>query len=399
MTHRSLYAAFDRYPAPKGAATHIRHAAATLFDVCGGGLLYTLGDRELPARQSEAGGVEIRRCVAAAAEPNLLRRTEVFAAGLDRLLDADAATLELCQFRDPWSGLPILTHPLRRCPTVYEVNGLPSVELPARFPLLGRDLVRRLRETERFCWERADLVVTPGRTLAANLVALGVDAGKIAVVPNGADLRPLQARHPGAPRRYVTYVGALQPWQGVDTALRAFARILDLDAHLVIVTAARHREAGPLRRLARRLGVDSRTRWHHRVDQESVAAWLQHAELSLAPLADCGRNVAQGCAPLKVVESLAAGTPVVASDLPVVREVVVDGVHGRLVPPDRPSALARAVRVLLEDPPLLSRMSEACRERVAAGLTWGHTDEEHRRLLEGLRAAPAGGRRPAYFCR
>lgn len=371
---RSLYAAFDRYPAPKGAATHIARAAGTLFDVCGGGLLYVLGDDDLPAAQEEVHGgnpVRIERCEAARSEVNLLRRAEVFGAGVDAVLDRHGATLELVQFRDPWGGVPALTHPRRRCPAVYEVNGLPSVELPVRFPGLAAATIARLEALEDFCLERADVVLTPGHTIASNLVTRGVEPSKITVVPNGADVSPPQQRPADAPERYVVYVGALQPWQGVDVALRAMARLEDVPVDLVVVTSARRRHAGALRRLARRLGIAEAVRWVHRIPHSEVAVWLEHAEASLAPLTDSARNVAQGCAPLKIVESLAAGTPVVASDLPVVREVVEDGLCGRLVPPDRPATLARAVRMLVEDPATATRMGRAARDHVvAAGLTW-----------------------------
>jgi len=104
-----------------------------------------------------------------------------------------------------------------------------------------------------------------------------------------------------------------------------------------------------------------------------VAAWLAHAELSVAPLSDCARNVDQGCCPLKVLESMAAGTAVIASDLAVTRELVIEGEHGRLVPPDRPAELARAVRVALEHPERTAAQGAAAQAHVRQSLTWQHS--------------------------
>ena len=78
----------------------------------------------------------------------------------------------------------------------------------------------------------------------------------------------------------------------------------------------------------------------------------------------------QGCAPLKILESMAAGVPVVASDLPPARELITDRVNGRLVAPDRPGELARAVRVLLDQPEEVERLGEHAREHIATHLTW-----------------------------
>jgi glycosyltransferase involved in cell wall biosynthesis len=75
--------------------------------------------------------------------------------------------------------------------------------------------------------------------------------------------------------------------------------------------------------------------------------------------------------------------PVVASDLPAVRELVEDGVHGRLVAPDRPGELARAIRVLLDFPERRAQMGRAAQARVAAGLTWRQSTDR----LRGLYAA------------
>lgn len=165
----------------------------------------------------------------------------------------------------------------------------------------------------------------------------GVPAPKIAVVPNGADPVPPLPRPFEAPDAYLIYFGALQPWQGVGTLLRAFARLADLsELRLVVCGSARSRHARAAERLAEKLGVGSRLLWRWELPASELEPWLSNALLSVAPLRACARNVEQGCAPLKVLESLAAGVPVVASDLPPVREIVTDGVEGRSSPPTAP---------------------------------------------------------------
>jgi glycosyltransferase involved in cell wall biosynthesis len=213
-------------------------------------------------------------------------------------------------------------------------------------------------------------VITPSRVTANQIAARGVQAQ---VIRNGAELRPPSPRPAGAPERYLLYFGALQPWQGVDTALRALAR---LDEELVICASVHQRKAKPYRKLAEKLGVEQRVHWHFALPEDELAGWREHALLSLAPLRDCSRNAVQGCAPLKILESMAAGVPVVASDLPAVRELLADGVHGKLVAPDRPGELARAIRVLLDFPERRAAMGRAARRDVN---TW---DDSLARLRE-----------------
>jgi glycosyltransferase involved in cell wall biosynthesis len=144
------------------------------------------------------------------------------------------------------------------------------------------------------------------------------------------------------------------------------------------------RRAKPHRKLAERLEVADRVRWHFALPEDELASWREHALLSLAPLRDCSRNAVQGCAPLKILESMAAGVPVVASDLPAARELIVDGEHGRLVAPDRPGELARAIRVLLDCPERRAEMGAQSRARVAAELSWSSSVAQLGALYKAL---------------
>ena len=382
---RALYAAFDRFPTRKGASTHIARFAPALFAEYGGGLLYVVGDGLLPLHQVED-DVEVVRF--SAPHPNFLDRAVAFGEHLARLLDEAGDGLEVAHFRDPWSGVPILERP-RRYATVFEVNALPSVELPDAFPSIAPRTLAKVRAAEDFCLEAADRVVTPSRTTRDFLVRRGVPPGKVVVVPNGADAVPPRPRPFEAPERYLLYFGALQPWQGIDTLFRAFARLADLDElRLVVCGSARSRPARAAERLAERLGLGERVVWRWELPPAELEPWLSNAYVSVAPLRAGARNVEQGCAPLKLLESLAAGVPVVASDLPPVREIVTDGVDGRLVAPDRPAELARALRVLLHVPALREEMAAAARRR-AATLSWDRSIDLLRNVYRSLRPSAA----------
>ena len=368
--HRALYAAFDRFPSRKGAAVHIDRFARALFTHAGGGLLYVLGGPGLPTRQIEADdSIEILRFDRHI--PNYLQRALAFSARLSDLLDHAGSALEICHFRDPWSGVPIVSRP-RGYAAVYEVNGLPSIELPFAFPGVAAETLRKVRADEARCWTEADVVVVPAETIRATLVRLGCPAAKISVVPNGADPAPPgTARPDGAPAHYLLYFGALQPWQGIGTLLRAFARLADYpDLRLVICAARESREQRRQQALADRLGLGERVLWRFSLAPDQLAPWREHALLSVAPLTECARNLEQGCAPLKILESMAAGVPVVASDLPSVREIISDGADGRLIPPDRPAELARAIRLLIDYPEERAALGRAARATIEARFTW-----------------------------
>lgn len=367
--HCSLYAAFDRFPSRKGAAIHIDRFARALFGMAGGGLLYVLGGDDLPAQQVE-GDVEIVRFSTPIA--NFLERTVAFGERLEALLDEAQDGLRLVHFRDPWSGVPILSRP-HHYATVYEVNALPSIELPYTYPSAAPSTLAKIEHLEQIALDGADAIVTPSATIARHLLSRGVPAAKVTVIPNGADVPDAVARPNDAPADYILYFGALQQWQGIETLLRAFDRVRDLESlHLVICSSHDLRYVKGYTRLAERLGIADRILWHSALTTNDLQPWLQHAMASLAPLSDCGRNVVQGCSPLKIVESMAAGVPVIASDLPVVRELITDRSEGLLVPADRPAELARAIRILFEYPDLRRVLGARGRERLRQSLTWSH---------------------------
>ena len=381
LEHHALYASFDRFPTAKGAATRISHVAPTLFEHFDGGVLYVLGDPELPIYQRED-TIEILRF--SHQIPNFIERVLGYRERLHRLLQSQSA-LRLCHFRDPWSGIPLIHHSGGRYRTVYEINGLPSIELAQAYPDLAPRTLEKIRAEEEQCWSAADAVITPSHTLRANLIGLGVPAEKIQVVPNGAHLPDTTPPPPAeAAPRYLLYFGALQGWQGVDVLLKAFSLLRDLEPlELVICSSRRPRFSKALQRLTRRLEIDERVRWLHRLPKAELAPWLTHAALTVAPLTECPRNLEQGCCPLKILESMAVGVPVVASDLPVTRELLSDEC-GTLVRPDRPSELARALRILLEHPAEIEQLGTRARHRVACDFSWQKSLAPLRELYRNL---------------
>lgn len=397
---RSVYAAFDRYPSAKGAATHIEHAVAALFShaEANPGALWVLdpGD-EKSDRGTEETRVSPRpdgQCFAVDARaPRLLERAEIFAASLSEWLGQQPEkTLTIGQFRDPWGGVPMIASG-KFSRLVYEVNGLPSIEMPYRYPHLVEAVLEKMRRHEGRCLKQADVIVTPSRQTLRHLVSeRGVPAKKITVIPNGAEISPPRDRPDDAPEgRYLLYFGALQPWQGIQTLLHAFAQLSDLsDLHLVICSSHKEKQAGPYRRLSGKLGLEGRIAWRHQLPRPELRAWIQHAAVTLAPLTDTPRNTVQGCCPLKILESLAGATPVVASDLPVVRDLVGHFNEGSnqgaraetcgILPvrPERPSEWAIAIRKQLEDPRETGELGRRGRECIRERLTW----ERHRAQLD-----------------
>jgi glycosyltransferase involved in cell wall biosynthesis len=379
----ALYSAFDLFPSRKGAAIHINKFARALFEEMNGGALYVLGNEKLPAHQVE-GNVEILRFTHLI--KNYLQRALAFSDYLSELLDEYENDLKICHFRDVWSGVAILRKN-RKYKTVFEANGFPSIELPFAYQNMSPETLSKLYDMEKFCLENSDIIITPSHSIKKRVLSYGISDEKVTVIPNGAEIPPKTKKPNDAPPRYIIYFGAVQAWQGVDILLKAFARLADLDdLYLVICSSNHSRRSKLLRKLAEKLEIDERIIWHFGLSEEELAPWLAHAELSVAPLTECSRNIEQGCAPLKILESMAASVPVIASDLPSVREIMSDKIHGRLIHADRPGELARVIRVLLQYPEVLRKMGENAQGKIENDFLWKRSlcklKEVYSQLLE-----------------
>ncbi|MEO1652787.1 MAG: glycosyltransferase family 4 protein [Bacteroidota bacterium] len=372
---QALYAAFDVYPTAKGASTHIYHFAQALFEWKEKGWLHVLGSPKLPLYQQEKDWVITRFYEDIS---NFLLRTRAYGNHLYALLKG--TSLEMAHFRDPWSGFPILHYQevSSAFPCIYEVNGLPSIELPYRYPRVSPQTLKKIEEMEQFCLNRASAIICPSASIRDHLIRRGCPAQKIKVIYNGADVPETLERPEEAPGQYLLYFGALQSWQGVDSLLKSLPYLSDFeDLKLVICVSNRPKFSRPLVKLAEKLGLSERIIWKYQLPKKELYNWVHFAQLTLAPLRECSRNLEQGCCPLKILESLALATPVIAANIPAVREIMgEEDQFGLLVRPDRPAEMARSIRLMLENPKARKEMGIRGKQHIQEHFLWENKKKE-----------------------
>jgi glycosyltransferase involved in cell wall biosynthesis len=194
----------------------------------------------------------------------------------------------------------------------------------------------------------------------AHLVYHGLDRRLFAPPPVVGSRR--DGSDPADPVRLLS-VGRLHPKKGFDILLRALAR---LRRHAVLTLVGYGAEERRLRELAEALGLGDRVRWAGQLDQRAVLARYRESDLFVLASRIAGDGDRDGL-PNVVVEALSQGLPVVASRVSALPEIVEDGLHGRLVPPEDPAALAAALDALIRDPALRQEMGAAGLRRVAEG--------------------------------
>jgi phosphatidyl-myo-inositol alpha-mannosyltransferase len=175
------------------------------------------------------------------------------------------------------------------------------------------------------------------------------------IVPNGVDVGAFA--HPGRPIEglpagpKILWANRLDPQKGFEIMLRAFERVASevVGAHLLVAGDGRDRA------LLRSLPADLRSRILRlgTVAHGDLPRYHAAADVFVSPA------TGQESFGIVLVEAMAAGVPVVASDIAGYREVIRDGVDGLLVPPGDPNALAAAIRRVLSEPKLAASLSAA----------------------------------------
>lgn len=211
--------------------------------------------------------------------------------------------------------------------------------------------------------------------------------GDVVEISNGVDINLFRPGIGGmavrrdleVPEGYVVilFVGALDQahhFKKVDYLLKSFALLEDEQAILMIVGDG-DLKAG-LVALADDLGISARTRFVGAVPHQCLAQYYSAADLVVLP------SVAPESFGMVLIEAMACGKPVIASQLPGVRIVVHDGQDGLLVQPGDVASLTEKIRLLIKDPKLRKEFGARGRSKVEASYTWPKIAERLERVYE-----------------
>jgi glycosyltransferase involved in cell wall biosynthesis len=284
-----------------------------------------------------------------------------------------------------------------RLPVVYEVRGFWEDTWLSRHAgtrdLKLSDRYRLTRALETHCMKSADLVVTLGEAMRDEILERGVDPDKVIIVPNGVSeefLRPLpddQGKlkaslgiEPG--EHVVGLVSSLVAHEGIGTLLEAVKVLNNRGVRTRALIVGDGPERPALQRQAAALGLDAI--FPGRVPMSQVRAY--HAVLDVFVVPRTPDRVCQLVTPLKPVEAMASGLPVVVSGVKALAEIVNDKVTGLLSPPLDAAALADTLQTVLEDLQLRAELGANAREWVARDRTWAHNAARYREAYQRLGA-------------
>ncbi|PRB72730.1 glycosyltransferase family 4 protein [Arthrobacter sp. MYb213] len=265
-------------------------------------------------------------------------------------------------------------------PWVYEVRGqLADTWLSTRPESAeNSERYKLFREREAYVAKNADYVITLGDQMKENLISVGVEPAKIEILANGIGdeflNEPVErsaARHElglDIDAFYVGTVSSLVPYEGLDTVLRAVAKLHKVNHNLKVLIVGDGTDKENLIRLASELGISNCCEFTGRVPREK--AHVYHAALNLFVVPRKDSAVTRAVTPLKPVEALASRVPVLASDLPALNELIEDGVTGYLVDSSDVDQWATTIDHLMRSPEKVADMGDSGRELVLNTRTW-----------------------------
>ncbi|MEQ8230816.1 MAG: glycosyltransferase, exosortase A system-associated [Gammaproteobacteria bacterium] len=237
---------------------------------------------------------------------------------------------------------------------------------------------RLSRALESHVMRRVDHVFTICEGLRGDIVDRGISADKVTVIPNAVDVEDfpliesrdaaLEAELGLAGCSVLGFVGSFYAYEGLDLAIEALAQLGDEHASVYLLLVGGGPEEERLRRRVAELGLESRVRFTGRVPHGDVRRYYSLFDFALYPRKSM--RLTELVTPLKPLESMALGKPVIASSVGGHRELIEDGVTGHLFAPDSATALAAAVRKALADRAGLDAMRQRGRAFVERERNW-----------------------------
>ncbi|NUT72042.1 glycosyltransferase family 1 protein [Pseudarthrobacter sp. C4D7] len=296
---------------------------------------------------------------------------ELFVARKVNALGADVVVCPM-QTMGTWGrkyGLILTLHDL-----IYYEHPAPPGFLPAPVRLLWR-LYHKAFWPQRLLLDRADTVATISRTTEALMAKYRLTRRPVRIIANA----PQPAQEPRDPAagtdKTIIYMGSFMPYKNVETMVAGMARLPGYTLHLLSrITPERRAEIEAV------VPAGASVMFHNGVTDAEYDGLLHRA----TALVSLSRAEGYG---LPLVEAMAVGTPVVASDIPIFREVGADA--ALYVDPESPTQFADAVRQL-QDNAHWKDMSRRSMAR-AAEFSW---DESARQLVDAAHEVVAKGRRP-----
>ncbi|MFF2445653.1 glycosyltransferase family 4 protein [Neobacillus sp. NPDC058068] len=237
-------------------------------------------------------------------------------------------------------------------PSVYEVRGLwhdTQATKTAGFENSERYLLHE--KYELICCHTADRVVAISQSLREHLINKGIPEEKIYFVPNGVDVKKFKPQLPNTElqkkfdlenKLVIGFIGSVTHYEGLDYLLKALAELKKMAISFSFLLVGDGKALPDLKQLARELQLEAEVIFVGRVPHHEVKDY--YSVIDVFPFPRTKAKVCQLVTPLKPFEAMAMGKLVLVSDIPALREMVIDGETGLVFKAEDVSSLVECLQ-------------------------------------------------------
>lgn len=283
-------------------------------------------------------------------------------------------------------------------PVVYEVRAFWEDAAVDHGTSTENGLRYRLtRALETYALKHADAVTTICEGLRKDIVARGIPADKVTVIPNAVDIdkfqfgatadQQLKDKLGLSGSRLIGFIGSFYAYEGLDVLLRAVPALAARMPDLRVLLVGGGPQDKQLRQLARDLKIEDKVVFTGRVPHEQVNAYYDLLDVLVYPR--LSMRLTDLVTPLKPLEAMAQGRILAASDVGGHLELIADGKTGVLFRADDPDSLADKVGALLESQQKWPALRQAGREYVELERNWPVSVARYKPIYGRLTGAEA----------
>lgn len=280
-------------------------------------------------------------------------------------------------------------------PVVYDVRALwEDAAVDHGTAREGSVRYRISRALDTWAMRRVDFVAPICEPLRREIVARGIAAERVAIVPNAVDRSLLTSGQPEtgeAPLRdrfgikdhiVLGFIGSYYAYEGLDLLLRAAQRLRQSAVNFIVLLVGGGPEEARLKKLVEELDLDGHVRFAGRVHHSEVPRYYSLIDVLVFPRKRM--RLTELVTPLKPLEGMAQLKPVVASDVGGHKELVRDGVTGLLFPADDVAALTSCLARIMADPARRAELAAQGRAFVEAERTWDSVIDRYAEIYQRI---------------
>ncbi len=262
-------------------------------------------------------------------------------------------------------------------PFIYEIRGFWELTASAKEPLFkDSEEFQLAQKMETYLAHQADHVITISRSLYNELLERGVSGDKISIIPNGVDSRrfkprpvneELSTRYDTKGKFVIGYIGSITEYEGLQMLFPVINELKKEGYQLKLLIIGTGNYQPILGSLITKLSLSKEIALINQIPHEQVTEYYSLFDLCVFPRID--EEVTQIVTPLKPLEAMACGKPVIGSDLAALREIIIPDENGLLYNLNE-TELYQKIKLLYENTNLRKKLASKARKWVIANRDW-----------------------------